>query len=99
GGRGRGVGTPRVVHGHRDVQERPRRSRSGGRGGGRRLHGGDGLPVSRAGPAPWKALRTVAYPARCREGRGGARRVARPGRGGNDANGGGILPSWRRQVG
>ena len=70
GGRGAGAGASRVVHGDRDVQERRRRARDGRPRPGGSFHGGDGLPVPRAGAVSRQALRARAHPGNRRRRRG-----------------------------
>ena len=75
-GGGDGGGAPGVVHRHRHLQKRGRCPGNRGLRAGGSVHGGDGLPVPRAGAVPGKTLRTSPHPRDGGGRRGGARDVA-----------------------
>ena len=83
---------PRVVHGHRDLQERPRGARERRGGAGRPPHGGNGLPVPRARPLSRPPLRADACAPGRREGRRGAGDLAGGVRGADGEECGGVFP-------
>ena len=51
-------GSPRIIHWHRDFQERSSRSGSGGTDPALEIHGGNRLPISGAGAVSRETLRT-----------------------------------------